>query len=154
MTLLETFSKRLTQLMDTEKVSVRKLSIKTQISRRSIRLYMLGLCLPRYDSLAKIADYFEVSTDYLLGKDAECFDSFTTVCEIHEIPQHFVTCLQALMNENRFSQGELSRRLHMKQTSVSKWIRMRTMLETDALAALSDIFDCKVDYLINREKKQ
>ena len=67
-TILEIFSSRLQQLMATENLSARKLHIETKISRKSIGSYLKGLWFPRYDILARLADYFEVSTDYMLGK--------------------------------------------------------------------------------------
>ena len=61
------FSSRLQKLMDEESVSKRKLSIKTQVDRKSITTYLQGECLPRWEALALIADFFVVSADYLLG---------------------------------------------------------------------------------------
>ena len=56
------------------------------------------------------------------------------------------------MQEKQFSQGELSRRINIQQTAVSKWLRGETMPEADTLVNLSNVFDCEVDYLLNREK--
>lgn len=150
--LVETFSLRLKQLMDTEAISARKLAKDADISRRSIGVYLQGLYPPRYDSLAKIADFFEVSADYLLGLEKEYFDRYKTVCKIYEIPEIFISRLKQLLKENNISQCELGRRMKIEQGTISKWVRMKNTPEIDSLVALAKIFDCKVDYFLCREK--
>ncbi len=147
------FSSRLQQLMEPENISKRKLSIGTNVDRKSITTYLEGSCLPRYDALARIADYFEVSTDYLLGlKEADVY-CYHTKCQIQEIPALFVSRLKSLMQEKGLSQGKLAKKLEMQQASISKWIRMRTMPETFVFIDLAKEFDCTVDFLLGREKK-
>ena len=108
--------------------------------------------MPRYEALARIADYFEVSADYLLGLEEENIYCYHTVCEIEEIPDLFICRLKELMREKGFSQGKLAEKIKMQQASISKWIRKRAMPETFALMDLATkAFDCKVDYLIGRE---
>lgn len=146
------FSKNLKKLMDDEKISKRKLSLGTKVDRKSIRDYLEGTSLPRYDALARIADYFEVSADYLLGRENETSYCYKTNCEIEQIPTLFISRLKDFMKRNGLSQGKLAKNLNMQQASVSKWIRGKTMPETFVLMDLAKIFDCKVDYLIGREK--
>ena len=146
------FSSRLEQLMKPENISKRKLSIESHVDRASITTYLQGSCLPRYEALARIADYFEVSADYLLGLEEENIYCYHTVCEIEEIPDLFICRLKELMREKGFSQGKLAEKIKMQQASISKWIRKRAMPETFALMDLATkAFDCKVDYLIGRE---
>ena len=39
------------------------------VNRQSISQYETVVCMPNTDILVKIADYFHVSTDWLLGRD-------------------------------------------------------------------------------------
>lgn len=64
---LEKFSKRLKELMELEGFSIRALSLKIKVERRSIQLWLAGKFFPRYDALIKLSIYFGV--DYLLGLD-------------------------------------------------------------------------------------
>lgn len=104
------FSSRLEQLMKPENISKRKLSIETHVDRASITTYLQGSCLPRYEALARIADYFEVSADYLLGLEEENIYCYHTVCEIEEIPDLFICRLKELMREKGFSARKVSRK--------------------------------------------
>lgn len=63
---LEKFSKRLKELMELEGFSIRALSLKIKVERRSIQLWLAGKFFPRYDALIKLSIYFGVRIDYLL----------------------------------------------------------------------------------------
>ena len=144
----------LQKLMADESVSINKLSKDKGIGRKSIAAYLNGECLPRYFILVKIADYFEVSTDYLLGLepfDGRCYKSS---CEEDEIPERFLKQLKALMQEKKLTQYRLAKKLKVEQTTVSKWFNRKTMPETQIFIFLANIFDCKVDLLLSREVTQ
>lgn len=57
---------RIKQLCDEKKMTVAELERKTGISNGQIRKW--DKSTPGVDKLKKVADYFDVSTDYLLGR--------------------------------------------------------------------------------------
>jgi len=59
---------RLFELMDERGIKAVKLSADTKISTGNISDWKSGRCLPTVEKLNILADYFDVSTDYLLGK--------------------------------------------------------------------------------------
>lgn len=67
----ENFKIRLAALMgrqsDGRKTSNQELAEYVGVTRQTISLYRMGRCIASAPHLQKIADYFEVSTDYLLG---------------------------------------------------------------------------------------
>ena len=62
------FAKRLTELIESKGISRRDLAKALKLQPPTITYY-LGNREPSYDKLIEIADYFEVSIDYLLGRD-------------------------------------------------------------------------------------
>ncbi|MCL1788969.1 MAG: helix-turn-helix domain-containing protein [Oscillospiraceae bacterium] len=62
------FSQMLCYLMETNNVSAYKISKETGISDRLIGYWRSGERQPIKDNIIKLADYFNVSTDYLLGR--------------------------------------------------------------------------------------
>lgn len=62
---------RLRQLMDGTGTTQQQLADKTGCSRQSIAQYMDGSNAPNIDKLILIAEFFNVSIDYLVGKDKE-----------------------------------------------------------------------------------
>ena len=60
---------RLELLRNEKKITQKYLSCQIYVSQESISAYEIGKHLPTIDVLIKLADYFGVSTDYLLGRD-------------------------------------------------------------------------------------
>jgi transcriptional regulator with XRE-family HTH domain len=64
------FGERLKKLRAKKGITQEKLAVDLDIPESSIRrLEIADGGIPRMDRLKQIADYFNVSTDYLLGKD-------------------------------------------------------------------------------------
>ena len=61
------FSKNLKALRLEAHISQAELAEKMGVGQRTVSNWELGARQPDYDTLVKIAKYFEVSTDYLLG---------------------------------------------------------------------------------------
>ena len=65
---MDELSERLRRLRERNRLSRYRLSELCGISSDQIRRYELGKRKPGADALVAMADYFEVSTDYLLGR--------------------------------------------------------------------------------------
>lgn len=63
------FSKRLQALREKKRISRVVLSELCGLHSDAIRRYERGECEPNLESLIAIAKFFEVSIDYLVGKD-------------------------------------------------------------------------------------
>lgn len=59
---------RLKMLRKEKKLTQQELSFKLGINRSTYAKYEIGENQTDYDTLQKLADFFEVSTDYLLGR--------------------------------------------------------------------------------------
>ncbi|MEY9980436.1 helix-turn-helix domain-containing protein [Lysinibacillus sp. RC79] len=62
------FGTRLTALRKGKKLLQADIASKLGIARATYGAYEQGTRQPDFETLEKIADYFEVSTDYLLGR--------------------------------------------------------------------------------------
>lgn len=62
------FAKSIRELMCEQGTTQDVLAEKIGKTRQTISQYVNGISEPGYDTLIKIADYFNVSTDYLLGR--------------------------------------------------------------------------------------
>lgn len=62
------FSARLGNLIAEKKISMQTLSTEIGVSRQAISQYCNGSTVPNADKLLKIAEYFNVSLDYLCGR--------------------------------------------------------------------------------------
>lgn len=58
----------LKKLREENKISQQKLANELKVSQSTVGMWENGKNKPEFDTLIKIADYFNVSVDYLLGK--------------------------------------------------------------------------------------
>ena len=58
----------LKRLREENKISQQKLANELKVSQSTVGMWENGKNKPEFDTLIKIADYFDVSVDYLLGK--------------------------------------------------------------------------------------
>ncbi len=67
--ILEKFSIRLKDLMQEKNLNIKELSELTDIPRSTINSWTLQKRSPMIDYLCVLADFFQVSIDYLLGRE-------------------------------------------------------------------------------------
>ncbi|MBQ7164100.1 MAG: helix-turn-helix transcriptional regulator [Clostridia bacterium] len=65
---MKVFEKRLIELRKTYKLTQRDMAEKLNIAQPSYIRYENGSAEPKQEILVKIADIFDVSVDYLLGR--------------------------------------------------------------------------------------
>lgn len=65
---MATFSERLKELRKDKNLTQKSLAEKVGSARRSIQSYELDINKPTSDVLIALADFFDVSVDYLLGR--------------------------------------------------------------------------------------
>lgn len=68
---MSTFGEKLKKLRTDAKLSQMKLAKKLRVGFKTIYLYESGKVVPSSDVVARIARYFQVSTDFLLFDDRE-----------------------------------------------------------------------------------
>lgn len=62
------FTERFNELILTNHTNQTKLALHCLISKQAITEMKAGRSYPSLDTLCRIADFFDVSTDYLLGR--------------------------------------------------------------------------------------
>ena len=62
------FGVHLKNLRKSRKLTQKQLALEIGASERGIQQYELGVRKPTYDKLIALADYFDVSLDYLVGR--------------------------------------------------------------------------------------
>lgn len=65
---MSNFSTQLRKIRKERKLTQRQLAIEIGASERGIQQYELGERKPAFDVLIALADYFNVSLDYLVGR--------------------------------------------------------------------------------------
>lgn len=62
------FAERLKSMRQSKGITQKQLGEAIGASERGIQNYELGQSKPKFEIIVALADYFDVSTDYLLGR--------------------------------------------------------------------------------------
>lgn len=68
---MNNYGERIAALREMRKMTQEELALQLQISRAVLSHYEKNRRKPNYNTLRKIADFFHVSVDYLLGRDED-----------------------------------------------------------------------------------
>lgn len=119
-------------------LSQEELAEKLNISQKSISKYELGNRKPQYKVLVRMAEYFGVTTDYLLG-----------------LAKGGNTMLGKRINELRKSSGmtqeEFGKKLGVIKQTVSSWENDLSEPNHAATIAIAKLFGVTTDYLLGAE---
>lgn len=96
---MPTFGERLRQLRKEKNLTQDTLAKILFLNKSSISRYEKNNQMPENDLLQRIADYFYVSTDYLLGRSSEKDNTKKTMSEI---PEKFTDSVKARTFVNSF----------------------------------------------------
>ena len=150
---LETFSKRLKDLMEWEDMSTRALSKVIHADRKGVRGWLQGCYFPRWDTLIKIADYFHVSIDFLVGME-DCDElaymvAFKAVT-VEEAKEKFSSSLKTFMQQNHLTIYAVAKGAKVGQKPVKNWLVKGSMPETMTIIRLAHLMKCSIDSLFGR----
>lgn len=86
MSLPEVFGSRLKLLLERNKMTEKELGKKIFCNQQTISHYVRGVNLPRYEMIVQIADIFDTSLDYLLGRsDIYAYDKENLEVELIQL---------------------------------------------------------------------
>ena len=152
---LNKFSQRLKELMEEYGISRKDLSLQVGIDRKCVRLWISGKNFPKYTTLIKLAKYFHVRIDYLVGIEDDIM-SAESECEIfdsiEEVSSKFSAALKMYMNEKGLTVYAMAKKLRIDQKALKKWLVVGSMPETAILIRLSKLMNISIHKMLGLEK--
>ena len=138
------FQKRLQDLIDEEETNKSELHRKMGVDYRSLANALNYGIVPKPRTVAKFADYFDVSIPYLFGEtDINDFEKAS--------PQSsFSERFRSLCSERDESHYRVSQECHFDKSYISRWLNKNQLPSFEILDILCDYFDVSVDYLLGR----
>lgn len=99
------FKDRLRELRIEKKCSVRSLAESLEKSESAIRMWETGKAKPDADTLIKLSDFFEVSTDYMLGiSGVKTLDTdMQALCSMTGLSEKAIANIQYMAKEDPFA---------------------------------------------------
>ena len=125
------------------------------VDRTTYVKYELGTSAPSNDILAALADYFDVSVDYLLGRTnlRSAPDGSSHGVKIPVLGKGdsmFASILRNLRKANHVTQRHLADSLYIDCSTVTKWETGKAIPSPETLNKVADYFGVSVDYLLGR----
>lgn len=91
---MNSFRNILKQLRDEKNISSYKLADILHVSRSCITNYERGIRTPDYELLVEIANFFNVSIDYLLGRTSDrrtadqILEEYSVICDVKNLDKN------------------------------------------------------------------
>ena len=139
------FSERLSGLIFEHNLNRKTLAKNTGISATCITHYLQDKRFPTIKSLICIADYFNCSTDFLLGREEQNTTLIFKQCppfseQIAIIAKHFCKSYYAFYRE-----------LNIPESTLFEWKNGSSQPTLESILKIADHFDCRVDFILGRE---
>lgn len=124
-------------------ISQYELAVRLGVAQSAVGGWESGKREPGLDSLQEIANLFDVTVDYLLGRD-------TTNSRQENLKKIVSERIRKERENKGLSQLELAEFLGISNTTLSQYENAQRMPSDDVKIKLAEIFDCTVDYLLGR----
>lgn len=146
MAISENFKNRFIELADSldEKSKSKRAKIIGISNTTYYNAYNYGI-VPKSSSLIRIADFFNISVEYLIAATADEYFNKSS----HPTP--FKERLRQLQKESRISTVyDLSQKTHIHRNNIAQWNKLDCIPLINDLEILSDFFNVSIDYLLGR----
>ena len=141
---MSNLSENLKLLMSEAGIKSPALAEATEIDSSTILTLLRGDGLPHIDTLVTLADYFNCSTDYLLGlTDTPDEGQF-------KARPPFSKQLTFLLNHFKVTKYRIEKDTGLTEKTVNRWHNGKTQPSVESLIRLAAYFDCSVDFLLGR----
>lgn len=127
-----------------EETSLFELSKKIGVDDALIARWQKDKYMPSLDNLIKVADYFNVPIDYMLGlSDSSAFVRIQPKAT-------FAERITNLLQSKNVSAYRLAKELGVGRAAVSKWLCGQRMPNFESIIKLALFFGCSIDFLLGR----
>ena len=143
---LSIFAERLNDLLYDAQITPPALAAKLGCGRVTIYRYLQGNKIPSLDMVIRLADYFNCTTDFLLGLEEENY------------PQEFLQCppfkdrLAFLLEHCKITKYRLQKLSNVPESAIYNWQNGVFEPKIDNIIRIAKALDCSTDFVIGRVK--
>lgn len=145
MNILSNLSDRLKDLICEKEINASALAEKIGVNPSVVSKYIRAERLPSVQTLIPIADFFNCSTDYLLGLS----DKLEEV-KFKPVPP-FSQQFNFLLKNFKITKYRLEKQTGISGETLRRWQNGKFLPTVESLVKLAKHFDCSVDFIIGRE---
>ncbi|MDE6667214.1 MAG: helix-turn-helix domain-containing protein [Clostridia bacterium] len=143
---LENFPEILKELIVENLANLTEVSEELECGESTLSRYTSGKALPTLEMTVRLADYFSVTTDYLLGLDEDNVADKFKACppfskRFPEVLKYFHT-----------SRYKLQQMTGIAESVMRYWVQGKTTPTIANVVKIAQALGCTVDFLLGREK--
>ncbi len=139
------FQKRVNELVDDANLKKVDLAKLGGIDYRSLSNAIVYGIVPTTSTLIKMANYFKVSMDYLLGR--------TDINEYIELSNTtFQERFEKLCKEKGVSHYKVSQDCFFDKSNISRWLSKGYLPTLEILDMITKYFNVSIDYILGRSE--
>ena len=144
------FNITLKKLREEANLSQYALAPLLKVSQSTIGNWESGIRVPDATMLCTIANFFNVSVDYLLGREKQQDEFIGQSFEVSEKKELSIR-LKELRKQQNITQKDISDYLQTSQQTYSRYEKGQREPDIATIIKLADFFNVSVDYLLGRE---
>ena len=142
--IMSKFSESFTELLIEHNITPSAFAKIIGCGKGTISRYQNGQKLPSLDILLRMADYFQCSTDYLLGLEMELYPR--TFQSVVPFQQRLPIFCQALS----ITKYQIEHKAKIAQSAIYKWQNGTGIPSVESLIKISQAFGCSIDFILGR----
>ena len=143
---LENFPDVLKELIVENLANLTEVSQELECGESTLSRYTSGKALPTLEMTVRLADYFSVTCDYLLGLEAENKAYRFKACP------PFSKRFEEVLKYFKVSRYRLIQTTGIAETVMRYWVQGKTTPSIENVVKVAEALGCSVDFLIGREK--
>ncbi len=147
---LPIFAKRLQDLLVYSVKTDSQLAEETTLKRKAIYNWLRGITYPTAESLLILANYFQVSADYIIGLSDIEEDMGKVEISAKEAHDTLIGYLNVYMVEKEITYYRLAKLLGVGQSTLARWFKEGATPEMAILIRISKLLDKSLDELLGR----
>ena len=138
------FQKRFKSLVEDSDYKRSELAKLIPLSQSTLSNALTYGIIPSTKTLIKIADFFDISINFLLGKtDIEEFYKSSS-------PASFLSRFESLCSEKEVTHYKVATDCLFDKSNISRWISKGFLPELEIIELLCDYFNVSPDYILGR----
>ena len=141
---LSNFAESISELLLLNNITPSALAKNIGCGKGTISRYQSGRKAPSLMLLVRMADYFQCSTDYLLGLETELYTRTFKPCP------PFQKRLPEFCNALKITKYQIEHKANITQSAIYKWQNGTGVPSVESLIRISETFNCSVDFILGR----
>ena len=143
--ILSKFGETVKELMDERNLTGKQLGLELGVAGPTITRYIRAERMPDINIFVLIADYFNCSTDYLLGRESDNQNLKFKKCppfteQIEILAKHFSPTFSAFYKKAK-----------IHESTFYEWKNGNSIPTLESIIRIADNFECRVDFILGRE---